>query len=106
MTTIELAVEEVFAFGDGRTVFAGLLSEPLRFRRFDKADLVIDGIVVASLRLNIEMPLRPSNGVAFSVSTMDTLPLDPKAMPRGTCLRLHQLAETTPDSPPHAPRRG
>lgn len=99
MTAIELAVEEVFAFGDGRTIFAGTLSEPLNSRVLNAAELVIDGAVVATLRISVENPLRPFSRTAHSVSTTDTLPLEPKLVPKGACqLRLHELAAPTPDS--------
>jgi hypothetical protein len=80
MDSTELSLQDVFVFADGRTVFVGILSRPVSGVP-TRAELVVEGGVVAAFEVNVEMPLHPDKRALFSVSTAASFSFNPIELP-------------------------
>lgn len=83
----ELKVADVFAFVDGRTVFAGKLLNDADYIRSCDAEVILDGQSVGVIRIEDEMmPLNPSSKSIRSVATSDSIGAEVERLQKGNCV--------------------
>lgn len=82
----EMAVKDVFAFEDGRTVFAGEVTSGPNYIRSCDCELLIAGAPVAKFKIEDEMmPLHKAQKNLRSVSTIESVDVALVRHSKGQC---------------------
>jgi len=69
----EMVVKDVFAFEDGRTVFAGEVTSGPAYIKSCDCELLIAGQSLAKFRIEEEIPLRKTNPNLRALSTIGSV---------------------------------